>query len=1444
VFGCALALSAWLGAGNIALAQFPSTNVGTQSAPAPITVTVSASAVTSEATAQVLTMGSSGLDFQTLDTSPCNGKAAGQSCTLSVTFTPTAPGLRVGGVQLLDNTGTVVGYKLISGTGTGGLGVLLSGDLQIVAGDGIFNQALGDGLLATKAELYLPSAVVVDGNGNLYISDTDHHRIRKVTAGTISVVAGIITVSAGTITTLAGDGTPGFLGDNGLASGSELNLPGGLALDGAGNLYIADTGNNRIRMIYAATSATPGDIVTVAGGGIQAPTVNGISATLASLNNPQGIALDSAGNLWISDTGDNLIREVTGGIINTTAGGGPNGPPTDGDNGQATSAQLNGPYAVAFDSVGNWYIADTGNNRVRKVDLTGTITKFAGNGTAGLPANGGTATNQPLYSPSGLAFDPADNLYLTAPSSDSISEICKVSQAGILTVVAKNLAAPVASAIPTSYAPFNLYAPIGITLDANGNIYVADTFDMEVKEIPSNLVLMDFTVQGPVRQEQVSPGALSQTLENDGNAPLTLAAYTLPTSTMVPNPTTYDIPATNIQVNTAKSVCPLTGGSLVTGGNLAKLADCTVVSNFAPTDTDASSAFVQLPKDTVLVSDISFADDASGSTVGGNSPLIIATYGDASPINSTTTTLPASQMSAAFGTTSPLNATVTTGYTDQPLTAGVTFYDSFNNGPYTVISPLPNGQPTGFTFDYPATNTETATASLDISTLPVGVHTIYACYNVAGKDILHTSSCSSPDAFGNPTLLTLTIYETTQTKVTAVPASPSTLGTPVTFTATVTIPTGTGTIPPDSTVNFTTSVTVAGVTTTTPLCSNVTVNPTTTATAYTAVCAPLASALVQGANLITANYLVDASQLVNPSSGSITQNVQAPTNYTFVSSANPSTSGSPVTFTFTIVGSPVATGTVTFLNGTTKLGTATPTNGKWTFTTPAATPLPTGSLTIYASYPGDANYAAVDPSITQVVSTATTTTVLNAPAAGVAGLPTAVSATVAAPTGSGTPTGTVTFLDGTTTLGTATLAGGTATLSPSPILPVGVNSLTAVYSGDTNDAGSTSAPVPVTISLGSTALAFVNPPATAVVELPVNFTVQVTSNGVTPTGSVVFVDGATPIGTVALAGGAATLTYTFTTTSATAPHAISATYAGDVNNAPPTAALPADVINVTAIPTQTSLATATTSGPDSSLILIATVVGVDLPTQFPPTGTVVFTNGSATLGSAQLANGVATFQPAATGQLNVIATYTPTLSPTDPLHLGSASAALAVTNNGNGFTLAATPTTLTISPSQNASVTLTITPVNGVKDTVGLGCGSLPPGMTCTFSPLTVVMDGVHAQSATLVIDTNNPLLGGATAMNTPPAAARTGGRLTLASIFAPLGLLCGLLLWRVRRRSALIRNASLLLLFAASAILMNGCGGIGKSAAVPGTYTIQVVGVGINSNITQYVSLTVTVTK
>ncbi len=208
----------------------------------------------------------------------------------------------------------------------------------------------GDGGLATATSLNSPYGVVIDSQGDIYIAESAQNEVREVNAIT------------GVITTVAGTGVAGYSGDGGSATAAELNDPTGLAIDGSGDLFIADTGNNVVREVSAAT----GDITTVAGDGTAGYAGNGGSATGAELNGPQGVAVDSMGNLYIADTGNSVIREVSGGNITTIAGDYNLGAGYNGDNSTATAAQLDYPTDVAI-GAGGLFIADTGNNLVREV---------------------------------------------------------------------------------------------------------------------------------------------------------------------------------------------------------------------------------------------------------------------------------------------------------------------------------------------------------------------------------------------------------------------------------------------------------------------------------------------------------------------------------------------------------------------------------------------------------------------------------------------------------------------------------------------------------------------------------------------------------------------------------------------------------------------------------------------------------------------------------------------------------------------------------------------------------------------------------------------------------------------------------------------------------------------------------------------------------------------
>ena len=338
-----------------------------------------------------------------------------------------------------------------------------SGILTRVAGSILGSGFSGDGGSATSttARLYYPTGVAIDSSNNMYIADSLNNRIRKVN-------------SSGIISTAVGNGTVGYSGDGGAAGSATLNAPVGVAVDATRNFYIVDSGNHSIRKV-----GTNGIITTIAGNGIIGFSGDSVIATNARLANPQNISVDNSGTLFIADAGNNRIRRVdTNGIITTKAGRNLN----DGDS--ATNGTLNSVSGVAFDPDGALFLADTGNNRIRKVDTNGIITTVAGNGFPGYAGDGAAATNASLNQPFGLALDVNGQLYIADTMNNRIR---KVDTNGVITTLAGN---GVYGTTGNGGAATNakVSRPRSLATDAAGNVFIADTENVNnpIRKVDTN----------------------------------------------------------------------------------------------------------------------------------------------------------------------------------------------------------------------------------------------------------------------------------------------------------------------------------------------------------------------------------------------------------------------------------------------------------------------------------------------------------------------------------------------------------------------------------------------------------------------------------------------------------------------------------------------------------------------------------------------------------------------------------------------------------------------------------------------------------------------------------------------------------------------------------------------------------------------------------------------
>jgi trimeric autotransporter adhesin len=362
---------------------------------------------------------------------------------------------------------------------------LSNGNVVAFAGKGYLSYHGMPTKPATLDPLWSPSGLAVDSQGNVYIADTGNNAIRKVdTSGTMTTVAGTAKPCLGT-----------YCGDGGSATKAQLNAPQGVAVNSAGDIYIADTGDNRIRCVVMVAGGCNGSKLAVGtifdyagdpqGNACPSPTSpcgDGGNGYHAQLNSPMRIALDKNGNLYIADTGDNRVRKVdTQHVVHAYAGTGTRCVPSTsacGDTGPATAANLSAPRAVSVDGSGNAYIADTADHRIRLVSA-GEINTFAGSGVSGFSGDGQTATNARLAAPNGVYVDTFGNVFISDTGNQRVREIA--AGGNIINTILGGGNGGDGAAAHGTYA--TLGNPYSVAIDSSNNYYIVDTSNNRVRVV-------------------------------------------------------------------------------------------------------------------------------------------------------------------------------------------------------------------------------------------------------------------------------------------------------------------------------------------------------------------------------------------------------------------------------------------------------------------------------------------------------------------------------------------------------------------------------------------------------------------------------------------------------------------------------------------------------------------------------------------------------------------------------------------------------------------------------------------------------------------------------------------------------------------------------------------------------------------------------------------------
>lgn len=1357
------------------------------------------------------------------------------SCTLDIAAVPALVGNYLGTAKITSNaTNAVSGVTTINLTGVGvqtttttaltispnpanvGSAVTLTAKVSEPAG----SEGIPTGLVSFLNGTTTLGTATLDATGKAVYTPTSlalgTYSITAVYAGDAgnsgsTSTAVSLTITSSPLTSIALTATPSTIqpGQNvvlkavvssngGVPTGTvnfynDTTLLANVALSGGSASYSTTTlplGTNPITAAYptsggyaASTSSVvsvtvapaatlsfiPGIINTVAGttsttGGYSG---DGGQATAATLNGPNSVTVDAVGNYYIADTKNNVVRKVnTAGVISTIAGNKALGAGYSGDNGSATSAQLNQPVYARADASGNVYIADMGNHAIRVVSTSNIISTYAGTPkTAGFSGDGGAATAAKLNTPRGVAFDNNGNLLISDYGNKVVRRVDLAS--GIIQTIAGTPGQSGSSGDSALATLATLTGPRNVAADASGNIFIADAGGFRVRAIYAAGTLPG--ISSPVAGYIYTlAGTGTNSATGDGNSAIaaTLGVADVALDSMA-------------QIYVADS-----------NGSVRKIDRNGIISTILGKNSSGSSGDSG-PALSAQIVPSSVAFDSSSNIFLTDS------------ISNTVRKVSVNASSILFPTQ----------YINQTSTTQTVLINNTGTQPLTISA---ISVPSGFA-QIPSGGTDCVTMTLaSAASCKIAVTYSVAVTGTNTGTIAVTSNASNATSGQNLiSLLGSTVVAPVSTTSLTITPNPAVVGQSTTFTATVKSGASNGLPIPTGTVKFLNGTTLLS----------------TQALNSSSIAVYTTSSLAAASYSVTAAYQGDLSNLASTSSAvALSVVTKLPSTTALTLSTSTTIPGAPVTLTAVVTGTagnPLVPGSIVqFMNGSTVLGQATlDSTGTGVFTT---TSLALGTYSVTAAYQGDSNFSAS----TSVASTLVikilpaTTTVLTAPSTAVIGTGVTLSATVNPQSGGTTPTGTVTFFDGTTKIASVSLSGGSAVTTLTS-LTFGIHLISATYNGDVSNALSTSANTtvaitnnPVTTLTLSTLTSTIASGATATILGQFSYS---SLNNAPPTGVVTFtrastgsttgpnyVLGVAPIS----ATGAVTFPYSYYSVGT---YTVTASYPGDTNYSSVSSsplAITVTTSNAVTVALSVIPGPATPEDPKTLQTLVTS-----RPTNATPTGTVTFYLGTTSLGTVTLdSTGTATlpYTPATpVGSYAFSATYSgdaiyPTTSSTYSLTVWD-------------FTIAPLQTTLTGTSGGSVNTSFTVTPVNNFKGMIDFACSGLPTGASCSFSAPTLSPAGaVATEQVTISLIQQTASL---------DQHKDTRGILAAACGLSVLPI-AGLLVFLRRRRYVLLKSFLAIACLFTLGISLSGCSSsstkttvTGPISVAPGTYTITVNG-------------------